>query len=123
MTMPDLFGEKHISIKGDAYLNKIAQHIFELYERDKTIVDGENMGAINRRVHYEMMCDSGLLPIIKSGDISQFKEWYITKQCVTEEETARALRGLIAEGHILIKKSVILASEQFKSRISSSLRR
>jgi len=124
MAMPDMFGEKRIQIKGDAYLNKIAQHIYDLVNREPELLNGESTGEINRRVHLAMMYDSGLANILSgSGNkLADFKQWYLAKNCATEEETARALRAMLSDDIIRLPASVIKKSEQFKSRISSSMR-
>lgn len=119
--MQDLFNENRIRIKGDNYLNAIAQHIYDLYERDKSLTQGESIGEINRKIHLAVMMDSGLSRILSGDNVKEnFSEWYLTKQCVTEEETARALRGLTSAGIINLPKNVVLKAEQHKTRIASS---
>lgn len=120
----NLFGEKVIRIKGDSYLNEIAQRIYDLVNRKPEVLTGSSMGEINRKIHLEMMFDSGLIPILtREKNFTEFREWYLSKSCPTEEECARATRGLIEADLIRLPASIIKRSEQFKSRISSSLRR
>jgi hypothetical protein len=120
----NMFGEKVIRIKGDDYLNKIAQHIYDLVNRKPEILTGDSIGNINRKIHLEMMFDSGLIPILtKAQCFAEFRQFYLSKACPTEEECARATRGLIEADLIRLPASIIKKSEQFKSRISSSMRR
>jgi hypothetical protein len=125
----NMFGEKIIRIKGDSYLNEIAQRIYDLTNRQPEVLTGDSMGEINRKIHYAIMLDSGLRNIIledgiKTADkLAVIKTWYLSKSCPTEEETARALRAMLADDIIRLPASIIKRSEQFKSRISSSLRR
>jgi hypothetical protein len=118
----DLFGEKSVKIHGDSYLNGIANRIFQLYQRNPDLINGESMGQINRKVHLAMLEDSGILPIIKSGSIESFRTWYLSKEYPTEEECARALRVLVSEDFIRLPAKVIKQSEQFRTRISGSLK-
>jgi hypothetical protein len=117
----NLFGEKVIRIKGDDYLNKIAQHIYDLVTREPELLSGDSMNAIYRQVQFAMMIDNGLTPIIQSGDKDKFKAWFLSRECPTEEETARAARGLLEADLIRLPAKVIKRSEQFKNRIAGSL--
>jgi hypothetical protein len=117
----DLFGEKHIRIKGDDYLNKIAQHIYDLVIREPDLLSGESMNAIYRQIQFAMMTDNGLIPVIQSGDKDKFKSWFLSRDCPTEEETARATRGLLEADLIRLPAKIIKRSEQFKQRIAGSL--
>ena len=120
----DMFGEKRITIKGDSKLNAIAQLLYDINNRKPEIVkNGESIGSINRHLHYEVLCESGILPIIKSGSTEQFKEWYLSKEYPTEEECARAFRELVKENHILLGRDVILAAEEHRRRIASNMKK
>ncbi len=118
----DLFGDKHITIKGDSYLTAIAQHIYDLIQLNPNLINGDSTNQINRQIHLALMFDSGLMAVLKSGDKEQFSEWYLSRKCPTEEETARAVRALVEADHIRLAKSVITKSEQFKARIASKMR-
>ncbi len=121
----DLFGEPEcIHVKGDSYLNKIARHIYDLWERDHSLSSGNSMGEINRKIHLAIMLDSGLSNILNGQNIKEnFTKWYLSKEYPTEEETARAIRALVNDGLISIPKAVIVKSEQFRNRISQSQHR
>jgi hypothetical protein len=120
----DLFGDDYstIRIKGDNYLNKIAQHIYELWKHDSSLGIGESIGEINRKFHLAVMMDSGLSTVLNGQDVKEnFHKWYLSKQCPTEEETARALRGLTNDNLIPLPKNVIVKAERDRARVSSSL--
>ena len=117
----DLFGEKRIRIKGDDYLNKIAQHIYDLVTREPDLLSGDSMNAIYRQIQFAMMIDNGLIPVIQTGDKDKFKVWFLSKDCPTEEETARATRGLLEADIVRLPAKVIKRSEEFKHRIAGSL--
>ncbi len=124
MVTQDLFGESQIHIRGDSYLNAIAQHIYNLWERDHSISVADSMGQINRRIHLLIMLDSGLSAILSGENVREnFTKWYLSKEYPTEEETARAIRALVNDGLIPIPKAVIVKSEQFRNRISQSQHR
>lgn len=118
----DLFGEKRIRIKGDDYLNKIAQHIYDLVTREPELLSEESMNAIYRQIQFAMMKDNGVIPVIQSGDIDKFKAWFLSKDCPTEEESARATRALLEADFIRLPSKVIKKSEEFKHRIASKMR-
>ena len=120
----NLFGEKIIRIKGDDYLNKIAQHIYDLVTREPELLEvtTNKMGDINRKIQFAMMCDNGLLPILQSGNKDKFKTWFLSDDCPTEEETARATRGLIESDYIRLPAKVIKRSEDLKHRIAGNMR-
>lgn len=87
------------------------------------MLNGETVGEINRKVTLEVMLDSGLVPIIKSGNTENFKSWFLDKkQCPTEEEIARALRYLVERDYLRLPSKVIVAAEQNRQRISRSVR-
>ena len=125
MTLNDnLFGEKVITIKGDSFLNGVAQHIYDLWQHDNSIATGESIGQINRKIHLAIMMDSGLSNILNCPKMQKesFTRWYLSKECPTEEETARATRGLVEAGHIPIPRHIIVKAEQFRARIASKMR-
>lgn len=123
MTM-DFFGETHIKIKGDTKLNDIANRVYQLYQRSPELFKGESIGALNRKIHLELMLDDGLRGVIPTGSIEQFRLWYCDKQknSTTEEECARAFRELVHEGKILLEAHVILKAERDRQRISGNMK-
>jgi hypothetical protein len=127
MTTPNLFGEKRIQIKGDAYLNKIAQHLYDLYQRDNQLAVGDSIGEINRKFTLAIYYDSGLPQVLKSGSQEQFTKWFLNTdkntKVPTEEEIARAIREMSTENLIPLSKTAIVKAEQYRSRIANNMRR
>jgi hypothetical protein len=121
----DLFGEKRVLIPDNPKLANICSHILELYSRNPHLLDGKSIGEINRKVHLEIMLDNGLLPVIQSGNVDKFKEWYGDKKLNpdTEEECARALRFLVSKDYIRLPAEVIRESEQMRQHIERTLRK
>lgn len=119
----DIFGETRIHIDGNPKLEGIANHILEIYHRDPDILNGDTIGQINRQIHAEVMLENGLTPVLKSGDIEKFKQWYLDRKrnTDTEEETARALRYLVENDYMRLPARAIQEAERHKQRISNSL--
>lgn len=122
--MTDLFGEPEpIRIKGDTKLNFIARMIYDIHCRKPEIVkSGQSIGDLNRKFHWEVLLESGMLPVLRSGDIDKFKSFYLSKDYPTEEECARAFRELVKENHILLGRDIILQAEDYRKRIAGKMR-
>jgi signal transduction histidine kinase len=120
----DLFGEQRVRIDGNPKLEGIANHVLELVHRNPSLLDGDTVGEINRKVYLDVMLDSGLVPILKSGDVEKFKEWFLNKKnCDTEEEVARSLRYLIERDLARISAKAVKAAEENRQRIARSVKR
>ncbi len=124
MKVVDLFGEQRIRIDGNPKLEGIANHILNLYSRDKSLLDGDSVGEINRKVHLEVMLDNGLIPIILTGEVSKFQAWYLNKKTNpdTEEEVARALRYLSDKDYVRLPKEALITAEGHRQRIARSMK-
>ena len=120
----NLFGETRVSISGNPKLAGIANHIMEIKRRTPNLLDGDSIGEINRKVHLEVMLDNGLIPIIQSGDVAKFREWYIDKKqnSDTEEECARALRYLAEHDYERLPAKAVQDAERQRQRISNSVK-
>ncbi len=123
-TQTDLFNEpQRIIINGNPLLQAIANHILVLVQRNPSLIDGDTVGDINRRVTLAIYYDNGLVPILQSGSKEQFTQWFMNRKLVhTEEEIARALRYLVQNDHIRLSKKVLDAAEQHRQRIARSVK-
>lgn len=119
----DLFGEKRIRIEGNPKLEGIANHILDLYGRKPEILNGATIGEINRKVTLAVWFDDGLQQRLTSDNpVQEFINWFMDKkQCVNEEEVARALRYLSEKDYVRLPKVAIEVAEQHRKRIARSL--
>jgi len=119
----DLFGEERITIPGNSYLADIANHILELTARDKSLLTGNSIGEINRKVTLAVWEDSGLTPQVFAGGREAFRAWFMNAKLKQEEEIARALRWLVQHDHRRLPSKAIQDAEQHRQRIARSVAR
>ncbi len=118
----DMFGERRITILGNSYLADIANHVLELTERDPSLLTGNSIGEINRKVTLAVWEDSGLTPQVLAGGRDAFRKWFMNAKVNQEEEVARALRWLSANDHVRLPTKAIQDAEQHRLRIARSVR-
>lgn len=110
-----------IQIKGNPVLEKMANRLLEMYERNPDIFKGVNMGEITRQLYAEILWEDGLQHIIPSDKKSEFVNTII--KAPESEVINRALRHCVyTEDLIKLSASVIRSAEQYRSRISRSMR-
>ena len=118
----DLFNEKRITIAGNDYLANIATHILRLTDADPSLLTGDTIGEIDRKVTLAMWEDSGLTPLVFAGGREAFRNWYVNSKVNREEEINRALRYLISKDFVRVPSKAIQSAEQHRQRIARSVR-
>ncbi len=121
----DLFGEpQRIHIEGNPLLEGLANHILALKERDETLLDGDSVGAIDRKLTLAIWVDEGLNQFIPEDKREAFAKWFSEpKHCPDEEAISRARRYLQERDQIRLPAKAIVAAEQHRQRIAKSVKR
>lgn len=118
----DMFGERRITIPGNSYLADIANHVLELTERDPSLLTGNSIGEINRKVTLAVWEDSGLTPQVLAGGREAFRQWFMNAKLKQEDEITRALRYLVEKDLRRLPADVIKKAEAHRQRIARSVR-
>ena len=120
----DLFGNKRIDIPDNPTLQHCCEHLLDLIDRDKELLNGDSISDIDRKLWLALSFDNGLTPILQSGDTAKFKEWVMNhKLCVDFEVVSRARRYLSEHDFIRLSHDVITKAEQQRQRIAPSFKR
>ena len=119
----DLFNEIHINIPDNPTLERCCNHLLNLINNDKSLLDGDSVSDIDRQLWLALSFDNNLIPIIKSGDIDQFKEWVMNhKLCYDFEVVSRARRYLLEKDYVRISQKAIVKAEQNRQRLTPSFK-
>lgn len=119
----DLFNEPHIHIAGNPLLEGIANHILRLVNEDATLLDGEKMGGIDRKLTLSIWYDSGLGAYIPEDRREAFADWFSNpKNCPDDEAISRARRYLAERDLIRLPKKAIEDAERHRQRIARSVK-
>jgi hypothetical protein len=118
--MENLFGEQTVQLE-EKKLQEIANHILDLKRVNPDLLNGHTIGQINRKVTLAIYLDSGLLPILQSGDKDKFSEWFLSKEAPTEEEIARAIRKLSQIDAIRLPREAVIKAEFHRQHMGHNL--
>ncbi len=121
-TMTDLFGEQRIQITGNPLLEGLCNHILQLVEKDPELLNGEQVGIINRKLTLALWKDEGLRNVLDSENMERFEGWFMNiKSCPGVEAIERAVRYLSSNDFIRLPKKAIEDAERHRQRISRSV--
>ncbi len=116
----DMFGEPHISIPDNPTLEKAANRILLMVQRDPTLLDGDTTGVVDRRIYAEVLWEDGLQQFIPSDKKDDFI--HIVQKCTEADVLSRARRELLQRDLIRVSAKAVQSSERFRSRISKAMR-
>lgn len=122
---PDLFGESpRIHIEGNPLLAQIANHILEIARRHPEVLDGDNVGEIDRKLMIYVWLDDGLRNLIPNDDQrATITLWLRSKACVDPDAIGRARRYLVERDLMRISQTAVKNAEQHRERIARSVKR
>lgn len=109
-----------IQIKDNPVLEKMANRLLEMIERDPSLLNGISMAEVDRKIYAGILWEDGLQKIIPSDKKTEFMNIVIKTQ--DSEVVSRARRELLNRDLIRLSASVIKSAEQYRSRISRSMR-
>jgi len=116
----NLFGEQRITIQGNPLLQDIANHVYQIYQREPSIVNGKSVGEIYRRITLAVYFENGLSLVLKTASKDDFTDWFMSAH--TEEEIARAIRWLREHDYIRFPENVVVTAERHRQRIARSVK-
>jgi hypothetical protein len=124
----DLFGNPlndapTIRLENNRMLEVLANQILDLVNRNPSLLDGDDMGTIDRRLLVSVWLDNGLRELIP--DVEQrakITAWMRTKAATDPDAIGRARRLLVARDLIRVSKAAIIAAESHRERIAKSVK-
>ena len=123
MTMTNLFNEQVIKIPGNPLLEGIANHILELVKENTTLLDGDSVGEIDRKLTLAIWFSEGLGQFIPEDRREAFTNWFINpKNCPDDGAISRARRYLVERDLIRLPQKAIQNAERHRQRISRSVK-
>ena len=124
MTMTNLFNEQVIKIPGNPKLEGIANRILELVGQNPTLLEGDKVGVIDRKITMALWYAEGLGQYIPEDKREAFAEWFCDlRNCPDEEAISRARRYLAERDLIRLPQKAILNAEKQRQNISRSVKR
>ncbi len=109
-----------IQIKDNPVLEKMANRLLEMIERDPSLLNGISMAEVDRKIYANILWEDGVQRIVPSDKKTEFFNIVIKTQ--DSEVVSRARRELLSRDLIRLSASVIKSAEQYRSRISRSMR-
>lgn len=116
----DLFGELHVRIKDNSVLEKAANRILLMVQRDPTLLDGDTIGAVDRRIFAEVIWEDVFQNLISPDKKSVFIKAIL--QCPESDVFTRARRFLQNSDKIRLSAKAVQSGERFRAKISSAMR-
>ncbi len=116
----DMFGEPHTEIKDNPILEKACNRLLLMYQKDKSLFDGDTMGEIDHRIYAEILWEDGFQKLISPDK----KQIFINAIMKVQESDifTRARRELLSRDLIRVSSRAIQNAERHRARISSSMR-
>ena len=119
----DFFGNTRIQIEGNPLLEMIANHILDLVQREPALLDGEQVGVIDRKIMVALWADDGIREFIPADKWESFKAWATNpKRMVDPEAISRARRYLAEKDYIRLSQTAIKSAEFQRQRIGQSVK-
>ena len=109
-----------IIIKDNPVLEKMANRLLEMVERDPTLLNGISMAEVDRKIYANILWEDGLQGIIPADKKQEFMSIVIKTQ--DSEVVSRARRELLSRDLIRLSASVIKDAERYRARISGAMR-
>lgn len=119
----DLFGDTHIQIEGNPLLEMIANHLLDIVRANPHILDGEQVGVIDRKLMVALWADDGIREFIPAEKWEAFTAWATNpKRMVDPEAISRARRYLAEKDMIRLSQTAIKNAEFQRQRIGQSVK-
>lgn len=125
MTQPttDLFGKPRIHIPENPLLEGVCNHILELVGRDPSLLNGDRVGEINRKLALAIWYEEGLKNFVPEDKRDGFAEWFTDpKHRPDEDAISRATRYLARRDFIRLPAKAVADAERQRQRIARSVR-
>ena len=123
-TQTNLFGEQRVRIEGNPKLEGIANRILELVTRDPSLLEGDKVGEIDRKITLALWYEEGLGRFIPEDRREAFAGWFgDLRNCPDEEAISRARRYLAERDLIRLPQKAILNAETQRRNIARSVKR
>lgn len=130
MAKTDLFGDNVggglkrpdaiVRISGNEILERACNRIISLVKADDTLLDGSDMATIDSQIFAEVVwldCFQKLISPEKKDTFIQ-----AMRKAPSQEVYSRARRELLSRDIVRVSARAIRSSEQFRARISGSMR-
>lgn len=119
----NLFGERSVHIENNPLLTTVCNRVLQAVDRDKSLLDGDSVGRIVRRVSIALWKEDGLEAAVHSGDMQKVEEWFLSKSFTDSEVIGRACRYLCEKDLIRYSQAAVVKAERDRERISQSVKR
>ncbi len=120
----DLFGEApRVSITNNQMLAQLANHILDIVRLHPEVLDGNNVGLIDRKLMVYVWLDDGLRSLIPDVDQrAEITKWLCSKACVDPDAIGRARRYLVERDLIRVSAAAVKNAENHRERIARSVK-
>jgi hypothetical protein len=114
----DFFGEPHIEIDKNKILANACNRLLLMYERNKSLFAGGEVGKINRRLYGEILWEDGLQHLIPPDKKEEFINIVIRTQ--ESDVYSRALRTLVYDLKLIpLDPDAIRNAERMRARLKN----
>ncbi len=119
----NLFNEPSVSIPDNPTLERAAIMLLKLVEGDPSLLNGEKVGEIDRKLRFALYMDQGLRDILTPDQVGAVEEFLMdSKRCIDPEVINRARRWLVEHDRIRLPAKAVQAAERDRSRLSSAFK-
>lgn len=108
-----------VVIAGNEVLQKACNRLLEMIDRDPSLLDGNSMAEVDRKLYAETLWEDGIHRLLSIDKKPAFIDIVIKTQ--DSEVTSRARRWLLEHDYIRLSSQVVKKAEQFRARISGAM--
>ena len=128
VSTPDMFDGERVIIEDNKPLAHAANLILEEVHRDSTLLDGDSVGEIDRKIRAAVWLYHGLREILHKewheDREDAFLEWAKDpKRCIDTELLRRARQWLVEKDKIRVSAAAIKDSEETRKRLTGAFRK
>jgi hypothetical protein len=109
----DLFNEKRIIIPDNPTLARVATHVISLVERDKTLIDGNDRGLIDKKIVLAVWESDGL-----NG--TNYREFLLSDKMTSADTITRAVRYLVSEDYLRLSAGAVRDGNNQAARLAKA---
>lgn len=121
--MQDLFGDPRVTIPDNPTLERAANIVMRLVQKNPSLLDGNRVGDIDRKLRVAAWMEQGLNEILNPDQVESFEKWAADpKKCVDTELLRRARQWLVQQDHIRLSATALKDAERQRSRVTGLMR-
>jgi hypothetical protein len=118
-----LFGERTVSIPDNPTLAVQCNHLLRLTDKDKSLLDGESMGMIDRKLMVAVYEDNGLKAAASLGYEALEEFLMDSKRAPSPDTISRARRWLLEHDYLRVSQKALKDAFNQEKRLAVAFKK